>query len=194
MDLNQRVLLIRHGETAWSSSRRHTGRSDIPLTDDGREQADRLRGRLPLRDFGLVLTSPLTRSAETARRAGLVVDDTSDDLVEWDYGEAEGRTTADIREERPGWDIWDDGVAEGESVDDVAERADRVIARARRVRGDVALVGHAHLLRVLGARWVGLPPVAGRHLTLEPASWCLLGWERETPAILAWNVPALTDH
>ena len=161
VDLNQRVLLIRHGETAWSSSRRHTGRSDIPLTDDGREQADRLRGRLPLRDFGLVLTSPADALGETARRAGLVVDDTSDDLVEWDYGEAEGRTTADIHEERPGWDIWDDGVTDGETVDHVAERADRVIARARRVRGDVALVGHAHLFRVLGARWVGLPPWPG---------------------------------
>ena len=134
-----------------------------------------------------------TRPHEPAR-AGLVADDTSDDLVEWDYGGAEGRTTAEIREERPGWDIWDDGVADGESVDDVGERADRVIARARRVRGDVALVAHADLLCILCARWFGLPPVAARHLTLDPASWCILGWERETPAILAWNVPALTNH
>ena len=188
MDLNQRVLLIRHGETAWSSSRRHTGRSDIPLTDDGREQADRLRGRLPLRDFGLVLTSPLTRSAETARRAGLVVDDTSDDLVEWDYGEAEGRTTEEMRGEIPGWSVWTNRLARGETIEQVGARADRVIARLRAHDGLCVLFAHAHILRILAARWCELPPDAGRALMLDPASLSILGHERETPVIERWNM------
>jgi len=187
------IVLARHGETEWSASGKHTSTTDLPLTGRGQAAARALGQRLAGRTFALVLASPLQRAVETARLAGFDPE-IEPDLTELAYGPYEGRTTAEIREERPGWDIWDDGVAEGETVDEVAERADRVIARARRVRGDVALVGHAHLLRVLGARWIGLPPTAGRHLTLEPASWCLLGWERETPAILAWNVPALTDH
>jgi probable phosphoglycerate mutase len=162
--------------------------TDIPLNDEGRERARALGARLAGWQFERVLCSPLGRALETCRLAGLgdrveVVDD----LHEWDYGDYEGRRTVDIREERPGWDLWVDGVVGGETVEEVGGRVDRVIAAVRGATGDVALFAHGHVLRVLGARWVGLPPDDGRHLALSTASVSVLGWERETPVIQRWN-------
>lgn len=183
-----RVTLIRHGETEWSISGQHTGRTDIPLTETGRVRAKQLGSRLAGQDFSLVLTSPLSRAVETARRAGLGDRaETTDDLLEWDYGEYEGRRTVDIRAERPGWLLWTDGVPGGETPDDVARRVDRVIARARTVDGDVALIAHGHVLRVLAARWLGQSPAFGVHLELGTAAVSVLGWEREEPSIELWN-------
>ncbi|MGH8899523.1 MAG: histidine phosphatase family protein [Egibacteraceae bacterium] len=180
------VVLVRHGETAWSRSGRHTGRTDIPLTDEGRRQAKLLGPRLAGRTFALVLTSPLSRAAQTCALAGLT-GTACDDLLEWDYGDYEGRTTAAIRQTRPGWLLWTGGVPNGETAADVGRRADRVVERVRAVDGDVALVAHGHVLRVLAARWLGLPPEAGCHLALSPATLSILGWEHEVPAILRWN-------
>lgn len=163
----------------------------MPLSAEGADQARRLGGRLPLDGLTAVWCSPLTRATETASLAGLTVERFDPDLVEWDYGAAEGRTTDEIRLERPGWDIWNDGVAElgggGETVNQVGVRADRVIERARTASGIVVLVAHAHLLRILAARWLGLSADGGRSLTLDAAGWGLLGWERETPVIERWN-------
>jgi probable phosphoglycerate mutase len=183
------IVLIRHGETEWSRTRRHTGRSDVPLTASGRERATALRGRLPIDRFDLVLSSPLVRAAETAALAGLDAEP-ADDLMEWDYGEVEGRTTEELRDERgdPEWSVWRDGVTGGETLEAVGERVDRVIGRALAVGGPVALVAHGHLLRILGARWMELAPVEGRRLALDAASWSMLGHERETRVLLHWNV------
>jgi broad specificity phosphatase PhoE len=180
------VWLVRHGPTEWSKAGRHTGRTDIPLTPDGEADATALRPVLEGREFALVLSSPLKRALETAHLAGCQPE-SDPDLQEWDYGEYEGRTTAAIREERPGWAIFTDGVPGGESADDVAARADRVIARVLSAPGDSILFAHGHLLRVLGARWVGAAPQAGQHLLLATAAVCILGWERETPALARWN-------
>ncbi|MEJ7585017.1 MAG: histidine phosphatase family protein [Acidimicrobiales bacterium] len=182
------VVLVRHGETEWSRSGRHTGHTDLPLTTTGRAQAEVLRVHLPDDRPDLVLTSPLQRAAETARLMGLSGIEIARDLTEWDYGEVEGRTTADMRAERPGWDVWRDGVTGGESIDEVALRADRVITRCRGVGGACVLVAHGHLLRVLAARWLGLAPDAGRFLRLDAGHWSRLAWERETPVLAAWNV------
>ena len=182
-----RVTLVRHGETAWSRDRRHTGRTDIPLTAHGEAQAELLAPRLADRRFAEVLVSPLARAAATARLAGLGGAVVVDDLAEWDYGDYEGRTTTAIREEHPGWDLFDDGVPGGETLHDVAVRVDRVIARIRSGTGDVACVAHAHLLRVLAVRWLGVDPGAARYLVLGPASVSVLGWEREHPVIEHWN-------
>lgn len=184
-----RLLLVRHGETDWAADRRHTGRTDVPLNAAGEAQARALAHLLPLDDVVAVWTSPLARARVTAELAGLAVDRVEPDLIEWDYGTAEGRTTAEIRVEQPGWTVWDAGCEGGEAVADVGARVDRVIARADAHTGTVALVAHAHLLRILAARWLGLPAVAGRHLTLDPAGWGLLGWERETPVVERWNPP-----
>jgi probable phosphoglycerate mutase len=186
-----RVVLVRHGQTEWSASGRHTGRTDVPLDDAGRRNAETLRARLAGWTFARVLTSPLSRARETCRLAGLgdraeVVDD----LQEWDYGEYEGRRTVDIREERPGWDLWAEGVPGGETVEQVGARADRVIAAARDAGGDVALFAHGHVLRVLGARWVDLPPVQGSRLALATGAVCVLGWERERAVLEYWNAEA----
>jgi probable phosphoglycerate mutase len=185
----RQVWLARHGETDWARLGRHTGRTDIPLTDVGRRQADALRAGLGGVAFALVLTSPLARAAETARLAGFgdraVVEA---DLAEWDYGELEGRTTADIRGDDPGWSIWRGPWPGGENLEDVAARADRVIARVRAVDGDVLLFGHGHLLRILAARWVGLAPSDGGRFALSTATVSVLGWDRETPVIESWNV------
>ncbi len=186
------VVLVRHAETAWSKARRHTGRSDVPLTDDGREIAARLAGRLGERDFALVLTSPLGRAAQTARLAGLRAEP-EEGLLEWDYGAYEGRTTADIREERPGWYLFDDGAPEGERADDVGRRADAVIARVLGVLGDdgtggdACLVGHSHMLRVLAARWLEQPAALGGRLWLSTGSISVVGWEREVRVLRSWN-------
>lgn len=189
-----RLLLIRHGETEWSLTRRHTGRSDIPLTEAGERRARALHDHLPLDEITEVWSSPLQRARRTAELAGLPVDRIDQDLLEWDYGAAEGRTTDDIRKEIPGWDVWTGGVrmlgGGGESADEVGDRVDAVITRAKEVPGMVALVAHAHVLRILGARWIQLAPAAGRHLTLDTGGWAILGWERETPIIERWNPPA----
>lgn len=182
------VVLVRHGQTEWSLSGQHTGTTDIPLTDVGRRQAELLGARLARWQFALVLTSPLSRAKETCRLAGLSDEaEVTEDLREWDYGYYEGLRTVDIREDRPGWGLWVDGVPNGETVEEVGRRADRLIERAQAAEGDVALFAHGHLLRVLGARWVGLPPADGRLLALTTASVSVLGWERETAVIERWN-------
>ena len=186
--VERQLWLARHGETEWAVLGRHTGRTDVPLTEAGRAQAGRLGDQLRGHDFELVLSSPLVRAAETARLAGfadVVVHDP--DLQEWDYGDLEGRLTVDIREDYPGWTIWQGPWPGGESIDEVAARADRVIARARRVEGDVLVFAHGHLLRVLAARWLGLPPSAGGLFALATATLSLLGWERGSPVIERWN-------
>ena len=185
------VVLVRHGQTEWSLSGQHTGTTDIPLTDEGRRQAEALGARLGGWRFERVLSSPLARALDTCRLAGLGDRaEVTDDLREWDYGEYEGRRTVDIREERAGWSLWMDGVPGGETVEDVGRRADRVVEAARRAGGDVALFAHGHVLRVLGARWVGLPPDHGRLLALSTASISVLGWERETAVVERWNETA----
>jgi len=182
------VWLVRHGETEWSRLGRHTGRTDVPLTDVGRTQAVAVGRRLADHAFALVLSSPLSRALETARRAGFAeVVETTDDLLEWDYGADEGRTTPDIRRDRPDWTIWRDGPKDGERADDVAARTDRVIARARAATGDVLLFAHGHVLRVLAARWLGQPPSAGGLYALSTATLSVLGWERETAVLERWN-------
>jgi probable phosphoglycerate mutase len=165
----------------------------VALTDDGREQALRLRALLGGRQFALVLSSPRQRALETARLAGLGdVLEIDPDLREWDYGAMEGRTTAEIRETVPGWSIWTHGVEGGETADDVAARTDRVIARVRAAPGDVALFAHGHVLRILTARWLDrMPPTNGRYFALATATISVLGWERETPAIERWNEPTV---
>jgi broad specificity phosphatase PhoE len=182
------VVLVRHGETEWSRTGRHTGRTDVALTDLGRRQAERTGRRLSGRRFGLVLASPVSRAAETCRLAGLgAAAEATDDLLEWDYGDYEGRRTEDIRRSRPGWTLWADGVPGGETAEAVGRRADRVIGRALTVDGDVALFGHGHILRVLAARWIGQPATGGAHFALEPSTISVLGWERETRVVLGWN-------
>jgi broad specificity phosphatase PhoE len=184
----QQIWLIRHGETDWSRSGRHTGRSDIPLTPAGERQAGALGRRLAGRSFALVLTSPLGRARETCRLAGYgEVAHIADDLREWDYGVYEGRTTADIRREEPGWSIWTNPVPGGESIAQVGERARRVIERAITAGGDVAMFAHAHILRILAATWIEQPPVNGRLFALETAAVSMLGYERESRVIRLWN-------
>lgn len=190
------LWLVRHGDTAWSESGRHTGRTDLPLLPEGEAEAVAV-GRWLARavpDPVLVLTSPLERAAETCRLAGY--GDRAEacgDLVEWDYGDYEGQTTEQIRQERPGWTLWVDGVAGGESAADVGRRVDRVIERALGAGGEVILFSHGHLLRVLAARWVGLPPVGGRLLALAAAGVCELGWEHETQVVSCWNMAVSSE-
>jgi len=186
-DAEPRMVLVRHGETAWSRDRRHTGRTDIPLTPFGERQAAALAPRLAGWKLAEVLVSPLSRASRTADLADLEAPRTDPDLLEWDYGDYEGRTTTAIREDHPGWDLFADGVPGGETIHEVAARADRVIARVRAGGGDVACVAHAHLLRVLAVRWLGVEPGAARFLVLGPATVSVLGWEREQPVIEHWN-------
>jgi broad specificity phosphatase PhoE len=182
------VVLVRHGETEWSRSGQHTGRTDIPLTDAGRREAEQLERGLPHRRFALVLTSPLARAAETCRLAGLGANSQlRDDLMEWDYGRYEGRTAAEIRAEAPAWDLWRDGCPGGESAADVGRRADRVLAELHALEGDAAVFAHGHVLRVLAARWLGMPPASGRSFALSTATISILGHERETPVLGLWN-------
>ncbi|HEX7106380.1 MAG TPA: histidine phosphatase family protein [Acidothermaceae bacterium] len=183
------VVLLRHGETAWSAAGRHTGRTDVPLTARGERQAKALAATVHGRAFELVLSSPLQRAARTAELAGLRGIETDPDLQEWDYGDYEGLTTAEIQEHRPGWFLWRDGVEAGEALTDVAARADRVLAVVRQAlrTGDVALVAHGHLLRVLAARWVGLDARCGAHLALDTATVSVLGFEHAEPVIRRWN-------
>jgi broad specificity phosphatase PhoE len=184
-----RMVLLRHGATEWSNDRQHTGRTDIPLLDEGREQAKEAGELLRahgLTGFALVLVSPLRRAVETCALAGFE-GQVDPDLMEWDYGAYEGLTAAEIRGQRPGWNIWDDGVPEGERASDVGRRADRVIERAKAVDGDTLCVAHGHLLRVLAARWLGLPPVAGRLFLLRAGAMSVLDWDLDWPAIALWN-------
>ena len=181
-------MLARHGATEWSASGRHTGTTDVPLSETGRRQAATLRERLAGQDFALVLTSPLSRARDTCELAGLGDRaQVEPELREFDYGEYEGLTTDQIRETRPAWSIWRDGAPGGETPDDVGERADRVIARALEAGGDVALFAHGHLLRVLAARWIELPALFGGNLALSTASVSELGYERERRALWLWN-------
>jgi broad specificity phosphatase PhoE len=184
------IVLARHGETEWSRDRRHTGRTDIPLTDDGRRQATVPRDALAGRRFARVVSSPLSRALDTARLAGMGDRaELNGDLVEWDYGEYEGITTAEIRERRPGWYLWRDGCPGGEDAAAVGRRADRVIAAVEGTDGDVALFAHGHVLRVLAARWLGLGPEAGALLKLDTGTLSALGYERETRVVTRWNAP-----
>jgi broad specificity phosphatase PhoE len=185
----QRVWLMRHGETEWSRSGQHTGRTDIPLTDTGRERARAVGRSLMRRKFALVLSSPRTRAQETCRLAGFgdayIVDD---NLQEWDYGSYEGRTAADIQREVPGWSIWKGPLPGGETIDQVAARADRIIERVLGVDGDVALFAHGHILRVLSARWLQTRPDKGRLFALDTGSISILGYEHQTRVIQEWNL------
>jgi broad specificity phosphatase PhoE len=184
------VVLVRHGETLWSRDGKHTGRTEIQLTEEGRRQSERVGDKLRERRFALVLASPLQRAAETCRLAGLGdVAVFREELMEWDYGAYEGRTTAEIRTDVPGWSLWRDEVPGGETAADVGRRVDALIPDVRAVDGDVALFAHGHLLRVLAARWLGLPPTEGRLFALDPATISILGHERETPVIRRWNEP-----
>ncbi|MDT4892398.1 MAG: hypothetical protein QOE97_1433 [Pseudonocardiales bacterium] len=187
------LWLVRHGETEWSRTGQHTGRTDVELTAKGRTQAAGLREQLGHLDDAApyVISSPLARARDTARLAGLDVDEVDPDLAEWDYGDYEGRTSKDIRAERPGWDLWTDGVPGGETPDRVAARADRVLTKtcSRLSAGPVVLVAHGHVCRMMGARWIGLPPSGGRHLLLGTAAPSLMSVQYGVPVIDRWNLP-----
>ena len=182
------IIMVRHGQTEWSADGRHTGRADVPLTDLGRRQARALGEMLGDTSFAAVLASPLSRARETMELAGYGPDgELTDDLLEWDYGIYEERRTADIRLEIPGWSVWTHEIRGGESVDEVGARADGAIARALEADGTVVLFAHGHILRILAARWVELPAVAGKSLRLDTATVSTLGWERENRVVRHWN-------
>lgn len=183
-----RLWLVRHGETDWSRLGRHTSRTDIPLTEAGRTQAVALAARLTGQRFAEVLTSPMSRAAETARITGFGdLATITDDLREWDYGRDEGRTTSEIQMDRPGWSLWGDGPQEGETIAEVAIRADRIVEHARLAPGDTLCFGHGHMLRVLAARWLELEPQLGSRFALSTATLSVLGWEHKMPVIERWN-------
>jgi len=183
------LWLVRHGETEWSRSGAHTGRTDIPLTAAGQENAAAMGRLLGGRRFALVLTSPLERAWETCRLAGYGAEARIDpNLIEWDYGDYEGRTTSEIQKDVPGWSLWVSGVPHGETVEQVGARAEAVIERALQADGDVALFAHGHVLRILTARWLGLAADAGRLFALGTASMGTLGYERTTRVITRWNL------
>jgi len=184
------VYLARHGETAWSNSGRHTGTTDLPLTERGERNARRLGTRLRAQSFAKILTSPLQRASRTCGLAGFgALASVEHGLVEWNYGEYEGKTTNEIQEQRPGWEIFQDGCPGGESALDVARRADAVINGLHAVHGDVLLFSHGHFLRVLAARWLGLDPGMGRYLLLGTAALSIVGYHygRNDPVICLWN-------
>jgi broad specificity phosphatase PhoE len=183
------IVLVRHGETEWSAAGRHTSTTDLELTPAGEDQARVIGERLAGRAFAAVLSSPRRRALVTAELAGLAVTAIDDDLVEWDYGEYEGVTTAQIRAERPDWTLWTDGAPRGESPEQVAVRVDRLLTQVEPLLegGDVALVGHGHCLRVVAARWVGLPSSGGALLRLDTATLSELGFEHGRPVVLRWN-------
>ncbi|MET7335225.1 histidine phosphatase family protein [Nonomuraea sp. NPDC005650] len=189
------MLLLRHGETEWSKAGRHTGRTDLPLTEHGEDQARALAPLVKAQSFDLALVSPAQRARRTAELAGLTDYEVDPDLWEWDYGGYEGITTPVIRESHPGWYLWRDGVIPGdtehpgESAEQVAARADRAIERARKAGGRVVLVAHGHFLRVLAARWLGLGPAEGRLLKLDTGTYSRLGYEHAEPVLVTWNAP-----
>jgi broad specificity phosphatase PhoE len=182
------IVLVRHGQTEWSLSGQHTSRTDLPLIEEGRHRAEQIGAELAGRSFGLVLCSPLLRARETCELAGFCEQAVlNDDLQEWDYGDYEGLTTAQIHDERPDWDLWRDGCPDGERPEDVAARADRAIAQLRAADGDALAFAHGHILRVLSARWIALPAAGGGRLALAAGAVCELGFERETEVIQLWN-------
>lgn len=184
----QRIYLVRHGETEWSQSGRHTSFTDIPLTAEGERRAVALAPVFTNHDFALVLSSPMQRATRTCELAGLGGRmERTGDLMEWNYGDYEGRTTAEIRSEATGWTIFHDGAPRGETAEEVAVRARRVIDRAIAARGDAILFAHGHLLRVLAATWLRLAPEDGEHFALETGTVSMLGFERETRVIRVWN-------
>jgi broad specificity phosphatase PhoE len=186
-----RLVLARHGETAWSKSGQHTGRTDIPLTDLGSEQARQLGAVLAGRSFSRILSSPLSRASDTARLAGYGAElEIDPDLREWDYGAYEGRRRVDIARDDPGWTIWSRPIPGGESLVELGARADRVIARLLPTSGDVLVFSHGHFLRVLAARWIEAPPVTASRLELWTATVSELGWEAERRVIEIWNSAA----
>jgi probable phosphoglycerate mutase len=188
--LLRRAVLIRHGETEWTLNSRHTGNTDIPLTDNGRDAARQLAPLAAKASFSLVLTSPMRRAQETCTLAGLGDRAQVDaNLREWHYGEYEGLTAQEIYARQPGWRVFTDGCPGGESPADVALRVDCVIARIRSAEGDVALFAHGHVFRVFAARWLGLPPAAGSHFLLDPATVSVLSHYRGRPAVKCWNAP-----
>jgi broad specificity phosphatase PhoE len=186
MNFSQHLWLIRHGETAWSRTGQHTGRTDLPLLPE--DEAKLKPWRLYLkRPFVLVLSSPLTRARQTAEWVGFNRFELDDNLMEWNYGDYEGKTSAEIHKTRPGWSLWKDGVPHGETIEDVAARARKVIERVRAVSGDVALVSHGHMLRVLASCWLDNSPKNAQHLALSTGSISILGYENEIPVLLHWN-------
>jgi broad specificity phosphatase PhoE len=186
-----RLFLARHGDTAWTESRQHTGRTDIPLNGRGEERARELGERLKRFPMAVVFTSPLQRASKTCELAGYgAVARVDPDLVEWDYGQFEGKLTGDILKERPGWELFRDGCPGGESPEQVAARADAFIARAREIEGDVLAFSSGHIIRMIAARWLGMPPGAGRFFYCRPASVGMLAYEhskRDEPVIGLWN-------
>ncbi len=189
LDQNNELFIVRHGATKWSVSGQHTGRTDIELVSQGREEAERAGVILAGKDFSAIFTSPLQRAFETCKIAGFGNDAVvSDDLVEWDYGDFEGLTTDEIRKSIPEWTLWTHGVPGGESAAEVGRRVDRVIAAARANSGRTLCFAHGHVLRVLAARWLGLPPSGGRLFGLDSGSVSVLGWERSDAVIRSWNL------
>jgi broad specificity phosphatase PhoE len=185
----QTVVVVRHGETEWSRANRHTGRTDVPLTEQGRAQARRLHSVLSAWTFAAVFTSPLSRAAETCALAGCGDVAVADpDLMEWDYGEYEGKTLEEIRRARPGWRPFRDGMVGGESLASVAVRAERVVSRARAVDGDVLLFAHGHVLRVVTSVWLELAPENGERFALSAAGVGVLGYEHDWTALRRWNI------
>jgi broad specificity phosphatase PhoE len=186
-----RLVVARHGETEWSRSGRHTGRTDIPLTEIGRDEARRLGELLAGRSFSRVVCSPLVRATETARLAGFGDRvELDDDLREWDYGVYEGRTTVEIAKDVPGWTVWTHPIVDGESLEDLGRRADRVIARLLPAGGDVLVFAHGHFLRVLAARWIESPPTTASRLELWTGTISELGWEADRRVVELWNTGA----
>jgi broad specificity phosphatase PhoE len=184
----QEIWLMRHGETEWSASGAHTSRTDLPLLPSGIKQAQDLAGRLKSRKFALVLVSPMQRARETARLAGYADKaEVTDDLKEWDYGMYEGRSTAQIRKDNPNWSLWRDGVVQGELVEQVGARVQRIINRCMQVDGDVAIFAHGHVLRILTAVWLGLPPNYGQLFALNTGTISVLGYEHEYHVVKRWN-------
>ena len=190
-----RLFLARHGDTAWTDSRQHTGRTDLPLNERGEEHARLIGEQLQRFVFTRVFTSPLQRASKTCTLAGFgVVAEVDPNLVEWDYGRFEGKLTKDILKERPGWELYRDGCPDGESPGGVAARADRFIAQVRRLEGDVLAFSSGHIIRMIAARWLGLPPAAGRVFFCDPASVGVLGFEhdhRDQPVLRLWNFVSL---
>jgi broad specificity phosphatase PhoE len=184
----RRIVIVRHAETRWSRSGRHTSHTDLPLTPDGQARAATVRGALAVESFERVFTSPLQRARQTCELAGFgACAEVRAELSEWDYGDYEGRTTAEIHQSAPGWSLWSDGAPRGETPEQVGHRADRVIAELHTIEGSVAVFSHGHFSRVLAARWIGLPVAAGRSFLLATAAIGVLGWDRGMPVIERWN-------
>lgn len=190
-NLHQHIYLIRHGETEWTVLKKHTSFTDIPLTENGRKEVAWLKERLVSAKFKKILCSPLMRAKETCQLTGHFEQAEIDpDLVEWNYGDYEGKTSAEIREIQPKWVIFNNGAPGGESVGDVSARAMRVIAKARTVPGDVAIFSSGHFLRALAAKWINKPITDGKYFSLGTASLSILSYEREIPVFVTWNQTA----